>query len=189
MNKVLTCPLLRRQVLGAVAVLGQGGHARCCERQVRPRIGSCSSWTRTCPLCPTTGALGFKSTKLWRFRSCSSSTFLNQVVDIPVVVQREIPHGPVQEAIEILQLQYTDKVIDVPVVPVQFPSAGVEKTAELPHCSRRVVATTGTVSRIRSSTCPLACNDRCISCSSWTRLTCQLLCNAKCAVSPAWRRR
>ena len=41
--------------------------------------------------------------------------------------------------IEILQLQYTDKVIDVPVVPVQFPSAGVEKTAELPHCSRRAL--------------------------------------------------
>ena len=54
-------------------------------------------------------------------------------------------HGPVQETIEILQLQYTDKVIDVLVVPVQFPSAGVEKTAELPHCSRRAVATTGAV--------------------------------------------
>ena len=40
---------------------------------------------------------------------------------------------------EILQLQYTDKVIDVPVVPVQFPSADVEKTAELPHCSRRAL--------------------------------------------------
>ena len=37
--------------------------------------------------------------------------------------------------IEILQLQYTDKVIDVPVVPVLFPSAGVEKTAELPRSS------------------------------------------------------
>ena len=37
----------------------------------------------------------------------------------------------VQETIEILQLQYTDKVIVVPVVPVQVPSAVVEKTAEL----------------------------------------------------------
>ena len=36
-------------------------------------------------------------------------------------------------------MQYTDKVIDVPVVPVQFPSADVEKTAELPHCSRRAL--------------------------------------------------
>ena len=50
-----------------------------------------------------------------------------------------ISHGLVQETIEILQLQYTDKVIVVPVVPVQFPSAGVEKTAELPHCSRRAL--------------------------------------------------
>ena len=48
-------------------------------------------------------------------------------------------YGLVQETIEILQLQYTDKVIVVPVVPVQFPSAGVEKTAELPHCSRRAL--------------------------------------------------
>ena len=44
--------------------------------------------------------------------------------------------GLVQETIEILQLQYTDKFIVVLVVPVQFPSVGVEKTAELPHCSR-----------------------------------------------------
>ena len=49
-----------------------------------------------------------------------------------------VSHGPVR-TIEILQLQFTDKVIDVPVVPVQFPSAGVEKTAELPHCSRRAL--------------------------------------------------
>ena len=41
--------------------------------------------------------------------------------------------------IEILQLQYTDKVIDVPVVSVQFPSAGVEMTGELPRCSRRAL--------------------------------------------------
>ena len=54
----------------------------------------------------------------------------DQVVDISVVVQRQIPMV-VQETIEILQLQYTDKVIVVPVVPVQVPSAVVEKTAEL----------------------------------------------------------
>ena len=47
-------------------------------------------------------------------------------------------HGPVQD-LGNSQLQYTDKVIDVPVVPVLFPSAGVEKTAELPHCSRRAL--------------------------------------------------
>ena len=64
--------------------------------------------------------------------------FLDQVVDISVVVQRQIPMV-LFRTIEILQLQYTDKVIDVPVVPVQFPSAGVEKTAELPHCSRRAL--------------------------------------------------
>ena len=44
-------------------------------------------------------------------------------------------YGLVHETIEILQLQYTDKVIVVPVVPVQVPSAGVEKTAELPRSS------------------------------------------------------
>ena len=52
-------------------------------------------------------------------------------------------HGPVQETIEILPLQYIDKVIDVLVVPVQCPSAGVEKTAELPHCSRRALDKVG----------------------------------------------
>ena len=55
---------------------------------------------------------------------------------------------------EILQLLYIDKVVDVFVVPVQFPSAGVEKTAELPQlqcpCVQRqvpvpVVAMTGAV--------------------------------------------
>ena len=30
-------------------------------------------------------------------------------------------------------------MIVVPVVPVQFPSACVEKTVELPHCSRRAL--------------------------------------------------
>ena len=64
--------------------------------------------------------------------------FLDRVVDISVVVQRQIPMV-LFRIIEILQLQYIDKVIDVPVVPVQFPSAGVEKTAELPHCSRRAL--------------------------------------------------
>ena len=39
--------------------------------------------------------------------------------------------------IELLQLQYTDKVLDVPVVPVQFPSAGVEFSGRwLPECFR-----------------------------------------------------
>ena len=74
---------------------------------------------------------------MWRCRCCSSS-FLDQVVDISVVVQRQFPMV-LFRIIEILQLQYTDKVIDVPVVQVQFPSAGVEKTAELPHCSRRAL--------------------------------------------------
>ena len=39
--------------------------------------------------------------------------------------------------IELLQLQYTDKVIDVPVVPVRFPSAGVDFSGRwLPECFR-----------------------------------------------------
>ena len=62
-------------------------------------------------------------------------------------------HGPVQETIEILQLQYTDKVIDA-VVQVPFSSADVERTAELPQlhsyfCLDKVVDT------------PVVCNDRC----------------------------
>ena len=76
--------------------------------------------------------------------------FLYQVVDISVVVQRQFPMV-LFRTIEILQLQYTDKVVDVPVVPVQFPSAGVEKTAELP-CS----------SWTRFFTCPLLCYVWCI---------------------------
>ena len=36
-----------------------------------------------------------------------------------------------------LMLQYTDKVIDVPLVPVQFPSAGVDFSGRwLPECFR-----------------------------------------------------
>ena len=61
-----------------------------------------------------------------------------QVVVISVVVQRQIPMV-LFRTIDVLQSQHTDKVIDVPVVPVQFPSAGVETTAELPHCSRRAL--------------------------------------------------
>ena len=51
--------------------------------------------------------------------------FVDEVVDISVVVQRQSPMV-LFRTIELLQLQYTDKVIDVPVVPVHFPSAGVD---------------------------------------------------------------
>ena len=60
--------------------------------------------------------------------------FVDEVVDISVVVQRQFPMV-LFRTIELLRLQYTDKVIDVPVVLVLFPSAGVEKTAELPRSS------------------------------------------------------
>merc|ERR1712012_1319198 len=54
--------------------------------------------------------------------------FIDKVVDIPVVAQRQIPMvQTVQKTIEIPQLQYVDKVVDVPEVQV------VEKTVEIPQ--------------------------------------------------------
>ena len=103
--------------------------------QLPSRIGSCSSWTRslTCPLCPTTGAWGLTEQKTVEVPQL-------QLVDLFEPGRRHLcrgaeadSHGPVQETIEIFQLLYIDKVVDVLVVPVQLPSAGVEKTAELPQ--------------------------------------------------------
>ena len=79
------------------------------------------------PVVVPTGAHGSDSAE-----NCGGAAVAARRFDISVVVQRQIPMV-LFRTIEILQLQYTDKVIDVPVVPVQFPSAGVEKTAELPH--------------------------------------------------------
>ena len=90
------------------------------------------------PVVVLTGAHGSDTAENCGGAAVAVRRFLDQVVDISVVVQRQIPMV-LFRIIEILQLQYTDKVIDVPVVPVQFPSAGVEKTAELPHCSRRAL--------------------------------------------------
>merc|ERR1719284_1005822 len=62
--------------------------------------------------------------------------FIDKVVDIPVVAQRQIPMvQTVQKTIEIPQLQYVDKVVDVPVVQVvQVPQVQVvEKTVEIPQ--------------------------------------------------------
>ena len=58
--------------------------------------------------------------------------FLDLVVDISVVVQRQFPLV-LFRTIEILQLQHTDKMIDVPVVPVQVPSAGVGRRQPSSH--------------------------------------------------------
>ena len=91
-----------------------------CKLYRRPaRSHRCCSWTRLMPVVHNNRCLTVQKT-----------VDSDQVVDISVVVQRQIPMV-VQETIEILQLQYTDKVIVVPVVPVQVPSAVVEKTAEL----------------------------------------------------------
>ena len=84
-----------------------------------------------CPLLSTTGAYGQTVQKT---AVSPQLQFVDEVVDISVVVQRQFPMV-LFRTMEILQLQYTDKVIDVPVVPVLFPSAGVEKTAELPRSS------------------------------------------------------
>ena len=54
------------------------------------------------------------------------------VVDVPGLV------SPVLKTVEVPQLQYFQGG-RVPVVRVQFLCAGVEKTAELPHCSRRAL--------------------------------------------------
>merc|ERR1712064_178886 len=54
--------------------------------------------------------------------------FIDKVVDIPVVAQRQIPMvQTVQKTVEIPQLQYIDKVVDVPVVQI------VEKIVEVPE--------------------------------------------------------
>ena len=62
--------------------------------------------------------------------------FINKVVDVPVVAQRQIPIvvQTIQKTTDIPQLQCIDKVIDVPVVSVaQAPHMQIaEKTAEIP---------------------------------------------------------
>ena len=63
--------------------------------------------------------------------------FINKVVDVPVVAQRQIPIvvQTIQKTTDIPQLQCIDKVIDVPVVSVaQAPHVQiVEKTVESPQ--------------------------------------------------------
>ena len=86
-----------------------------------------------CPLLSTTGASGQTVQKT---AVSPQLQFVNEIVDISVVVQRQFPMV-LFRTIELLQLQYTDKVLDVPVVPVQFPSAGVEFSGRwLPECFR-----------------------------------------------------
>ena len=146
--------------------------------------GRCPCYAgRAMPVVVLTGAHGSDTAENCGGAAVTVRRFLDQVVDISVVVQRQIPMV-LFRTIEILQLQYTDKVIDVPVVPVQFPSAGVEKTAELPHCSRRaldkvvdmpVCATTsarGAVQQgcgrrcVHAATSPRQCREVPQSCSS-----------------------
>ena len=62
-------------------------------------------------------------------QSGSAAGAVSAVVDVPGLV------SPVLKTVEVPQLQYFQGG-RVPVVPVQFPSAGVDKTAEIPHCSR-----------------------------------------------------
>ena len=105
----------------------------------------------SCPLLSTTGAYGQTVQKT---AVSPQLQFVDEVVDISVVAQMHfLMVLTVQKNIEILQLQYTDKVIDVLVVPVQCPSEGVEKTAELPHCSRRALD--------KVVDTPVVCNDKC----------------------------
>ena len=64
--------------------------------------------------------------------------FLNKVVDIPVVVQRQVPMvQKVQKTLEVPQLQFIDKVVDIPVVAqreipmkrFQFDAKGSEEAS------------------------------------------------------------
>ena len=73
--------------------------------------------------CATTGPCGPDSS-VWKCRRCSSCG-----------CGRPWAVSPVLKTVEVPQLQYFQGG-RVPVVPVEFPSAGVEKTAEIPHCSR-----------------------------------------------------
>ena len=62
--------------------------------------------------------------------------FIDKVVDIPVVAQRQTTmNRTVQKTVEIHQLQFIDKVVDVLVVlVVQVPQVQVvEKTVEIPR--------------------------------------------------------
>ena len=86
-----------------------------------------------------TGALGFRSAENCGDSAVAARRIFGPGRRHPCRGAETDSHGAVQETMEILQLQHTDKVIDVPGVPVQFPSAGVEKTAELPHCCRRAL--------------------------------------------------
>ena len=101
------------------------------QRQIPMVLFTCS-WTRslTCPLLSTTGAYGqtlqktavFSAVAVCPTRSSTSLSWCRG--QIPMVLFRTI---------EILQLQDTDKVIDVPVVPVLFPSAGVGRRQPSSH--------------------------------------------------------
>ena len=77
--------------------------------------------------CSTTGPSGPDSS-VWR---CRQVQFLRLWTSLGWV-------QPVLKTVEVPQLQYFQGG-RVPVVLAQFPSAGVEKTAELPLCSRRAL--------------------------------------------------
>ena len=64
------------------------------------------------------------------FRRDSSGAALGLVLDMPVVV---VPLGPVQKTIEILQLQFIDKVFDVCCAGPAISGAVCEETVELPQ--------------------------------------------------------
>ena len=97
---------------------------------------------------------GTHSTNCAADRLVSSGAALGPVLEMPVIVQRGAqfacrgrqhlcrgadadPFGPsVQKIIEILQLQYIDKVIDVWFAGPAVHGAVVEETAELPQLRR-----------------------------------------------------
>ena len=59
----------------------------------------------------------------------------DRYVDMPVVVQRQVPMIPnLQKTVEVPQIQYVDKIVDAPVAVTQ-PSVPAE--AERESCSKK----------------------------------------------------
>ena len=82
------------------------------------------------PVVATTGAFGFQEQKTVKVPQLQLVKIFDQVVDICRGAEAD-SHGPVQENIKNLQLQYTDKVIDVG--SAGSASSRMEKTAEVPQ--------------------------------------------------------
>ena len=103
--------------------------------------------------------------------------FLDKVVDIPVVVQRQVPMvQKVQKTLEVPQLQIIDKVVDIPVVAqreipmkqFQSDAKGSEEASLQIYASvflqiaeRRLSRGTSGIEASGKQACTLCCLQRC----------------------------